>query len=296
MRSYTNLKTFFGKTSQNTSQTNLDLFTTMANHTQRIILEKYFNNETSFQLNTVANQQAYKFPQNYSKMKTVQIQVGAINYPLQEVLTRKEWDLVNMYQWTSNIPAFYFIYNGVCNIFPIPSSVNTMTFNYKLRATDLSIDDTSTGTVSVTAGGTVITGSGTGWNPTTGINESRWIQIPFPTGDNQWYQIASVDSATQITLYNAYQGTVNVVASPYTMGQMPIIMEDFHDILVYEPLMLYFASIQPNSQKFEQWKEMYDRTIKRLDEYAGSKSTGISLEGSGFPINGNLFQQNLSQV
>lgn len=245
-------------------------------------------------------------------MKTVQIQVGAINYPLTEVLTRKEWDLINMYIWNSNIPAWYFIYNGVVEIFPIPSSVNTMTYNYKLRATDLSIQDTtgsanppaptnplvvSAGSISVAAGGTIVTGSGTSWNPTVGINETRWIQIPFPFGDNQWYQIASVDSTTHITLYNAYQGTRSVISSTsFTMGQMPILMEDFHDMLVYEPLMIYFASIQPDATKFEKFKGLYDSGIQRLNAYAGSKSTGVSLEGPRVPINGNLFQTNIQQI
>lgn len=290
MKTKTKLENYFIALSQNNHPDTVTLALEMINQTQRYLLEKYFNNESSFTLSTVANQQAYKFPQNYSKMKDVTIQVGAIRYTLQEVQTRKEWDLVNFVQWTSDIPQYYFIYDNRINIFPIPSSNgNTMIFNYKIRATDLSISDVTAGTVSVTVGSSTVTGSGTGWAPTVGINETRWIQVPFPNGDGQWYQVASVDSATQLTLYNAYQGTVNVTAAAYTLGQVPLLMEDFQDLLVYRPLHIYFSSINSDEGKAAEFKALYEAGIERLDEYANSKSTGVALEPMVYPINGNLY-------
>jgi len=290
MISKTGTENLFASLSQNTSAENKALGLQLANIETRVLLQKYFNNETSFMQNTVAGQQGYKLPQNYSKMKDVTINVGSIRYTLQEVQTRKEFDVLNFVQWTSDIPAYYFIYDGLVNIFPIPSSNgNTITYNYKLRATDLSISDTSAGTVSVQAGGTTVTGTGTGWNPTVGINETRWIQIPFPNGDGQWYQVASVDSTTSLTLYNAYQGTTNVTNAAYTLGQMSLLMEDFQNIPIYKSLYQYFASIQPNSAKAAEFKLLYDEGIEHMDAYLGSKSTGVALEPTIMPVNPNLY-------
>ncbi len=290
MRSLTNLKNFFGSISQNTSAQNLALGVQMINDTERYLLQKYFNNETSFTQLTVSSQQGYKLPPNYSIMKDVTLQVGQLTWTLTEVLSRKEWDQVNFLPYTADIPQYYFIYNGEVNIFPIPSSSgNTITFNYKLRATDLSIEDVTAGTVSVTSGSTTITGAGTGWALTTSINETRWIQIPFPSGDNQWYQVASVDSPTSLTLYNAYQGTTAVVAGTYTLGQMPILMEDFQDLLVYRPLYIYFSSIQSNPKKAVDYKALYDEGISRLDDYAGKKSVNVDLGQPPPTVNPNLF-------
>lgn len=279
--------------STNNTAENAALGLQIMNLSQRNLLQKYFNNETSITLSTVAGQQAYKLPQNYSKMKDVTITVGQITYTLREVQTRVEWDLLNQYAWNAQIPWYYFIYNGYVNIFPIPSgNGNTITYNYKLRVTDLSIDDTSVGTVAVVAGGTSVVGTGTGWNPTVGINETRWIQIPFPQGDNQWYQIASVNSATSITLYNAYQGTTTITGAPYTMGQMPILMEDFHEMLVFDALSQYYSSgINKNLDTANMWIKKYDEGIQRLDAYAGSKSTGVGLEGDIPLLNSNLYYQ-----
>lgn len=290
MKSLTTLKNLFVSLSQNSSPDNEVLGKQLINDSQRYLLQKYFNNETSYTLDTVSGQQEYKFPQNYSKMKDVTITIGSIRYTLQEVQTRKEFDLLNFIQWTSDIPAYYFIYNGRVNIFPIPSTTgNTITFNYKLRATDLSIEDVTTGTVSVDPGSTLVTGSGTNWNTTTSISENRWIQIPFPDGDNQWYQVESVDSPTQITLYNSYQGTQSVINASYTLGEMPILMEDFQDMLVWQPLYKYFSSIRPDSTRASEFKTLYDEGIEIMDAYAGSKSTGVVLEPTVMPVNPNLY-------
>ena len=291
MLSKTALENLYTQLSTNNTSENAALGLQLMNLSQRNLLQKYFNNETSITLPTVANQQAYKLPQNYSKMKDVTISVGTIKYTLREVQTRTEWDLVNQYPWTAQIPWYYFIYNGYVNIFPIPSGTgNTITYNYKLRVTDLSISDVTSGTVSVVAGSDVITGVGTNWAPTVGINETRWIQIPFPAGDNQWYQIASVDSATSLTLYNVYQGTTNISGANYVMGQMPILMEDFHEMLVFDALSQYYSSgINKNLDTASKWESKYNEGIQRLDAYAGSKSTGVGLEGDIPLLNPNLY-------
>lgn len=59
----------------------------------------------------------------------------------------------------------------------------------------------STGTVTVTNGSPTVTGSGTAW---VGVLHAGWL-MKLP--DGQHYTIATVDSATQVTLADNYQGS-----------------------------------------------------------------------------------------
>lgn len=367
MRSYTNLRNYFGSISQNTSTTNLTLADQMINDAYRYLLQKYFFNEASYSIQTVGNQQEYRLPYNFSKLKTGTVTVGSLKWNPIEVLTRREWDDLNVFPYYADIPANFYIYGNRFNLWPIPStgsttivysgltgtltsgdtitegtntgtiltidtSANSMqvavtigstfsagafttsggasgtivstsitagniiTFNYQKRVPDLSLADYSIGTVTATVDSLTITGSGTSWltafSPTAGNVEllNLWIRIPTPSGDGEWYQIASIDSATQITLMQPYQGNT-VAGASYTIGQMPVLLEDFHDLVVYRPLMIYFSSIQKDIEKAEQFKTLYEEGIKKLDEYAGTKSLNVNLGERITQINPNLFYQ-----
>lgn len=157
-------------------------------------------------------------------------------------------------------------------------------------------DYTTAGSVSITTKTTAVTGSGTSFVPTTNVqNESRWIQFAQPKGDNLWYQIVSVDSTTALTLYQPYQGiTVSAaVAGNYTIGQMPLLMEDFHDMLLYKPLYIYYSSVNKDIEKADQFKELYDERLKLLEQYSGTNSTNINLRSTYRTQNPNSFPQSV---
>lgn len=300
MISITQLQNLYGSLSQNTSTSNLSLGAQLMNIEHRYLLQKYFSNEGSYTMVTVAQQQFYKMPPNYSKLKTLTITIGNLKWTPTEILTREEWDKLNVFPYYSDIPNNYFIYpggdhGGQIGIWPIPSSNgNTITFNYKFRIPDLSLVDYTTGTVAVTTLTSAITGTTTIWTPTTNSqNESRWIQISQAKGDNLWYQVASVDSTTGITLYQPYQG-ITVSGGSYTLGQMPILMEDFHDMLVWKALVYYFSSIVDNPKKAAEFQGMYDAKLELLAEYAGTKTIHVNLGREAVRMNPNLYQQNLS--
>lgn len=295
MKSYTTLRNLWGSLSQNNSNENLSLGDQLNNDSQKYLIQKYFNNEGSYTTPTIANQQAYLLPFNYSKIKDITVTVGSIRYVATEVLTRADWDRMNFIQYTSDIPAYYFIYGNYINIFPVPSSNgNTITINYKYRAIDLNLADYTTGTVTATNNSTTVTGSGTSWltpfvpSASSVINLNLWIQIASPKGDNNWYQIASIDSATQITLVQPYQGTTTTGAN-FTIGQMPILLEDFHDLIVYRSLHRYFSSINRDPQKALEFKQMYDDGAELLSAYSGDKSSDVALDTEPPLINPNLF-------
>ncbi len=249
----------------------------------------------------VGGLQYYPAPPNYSKMKTVTVTVGVLKWTPDEVLSREDWDKLNVFPYYADIPKNFFPYPGgdhgvQIGIWPIPSTTgNTITYNYKFRIPDLSIADyTTPGTVSVAQGGTTVTGVATTFTPTTNpALESRWIQFAQPSGDNLWYQIDNVSSTTNLTLFTPYQGITIAGSSAYTIGQMPIIMEDFHDMLLWKVLAYYFTSIVDNKGKRDQYQGYYNTKLELLAEYAGTKTVNVNLGRRFNALNPNLFPQNI---
>lgn len=240
--------------------------------------------------------QTYQLPPDYSKLKTGTLTIGNLRWNPQEILTRQEWDNLNVFPYYADIPSNFFIYGNQFNFWPIPSTTgNIVTFNYQRRIPDLSlVDYISPGTVSVAQGSTQVTGLSTTFTPTVNnVSESRYIQFAQPTGDNLWYQIASITSATGISLTAPYQGTTISNSSTYTIGQMPILMEDFHDMLLWKALVHYFTSIVDNPKKVEEYQGEYDRKYDMLKDYAGTKTVSVNLGRRPTKINPNLFPQNL---
>lgn len=299
MKSYTTIRNLAGSLSQNTTSTNLTLFDQLINDTHKYLLQKYFNNETSTTIVTVQQQQFYNLPFDFSKNKTDTITTGQLKWTPQEVFSRQDWDRLNVFPYYADFPSNYFIWNGQLGFYPIPSTAgNTITYNYKRRPTDLTIADYTTGTVSVTNGSTGVVGATTGflanYLPIAGsvLALNLWIKITPPKGDGNWYQISSITDATNLTLVNTYNGGTTTGAS-FVIGQMPLLLEDFHDLLVYRPLMIYFSTIVDNPQKKTEFTDLYNEGISRLDEYAGSKSVNVNLRGAINKTNPNLYQSTI---
>lgn len=299
MKSYTQIRNYAGSLSQNTSTTNLELFDQMINDSQRYLLQKYFFNEASTTIPTVANQQFYNLPYNFSQLKDITITQGTLKWTPKEIFTREDWDRLNPFPYYSDIPNNFFIWNGQIGIFPIPATTaNTITFNYKIRVPDLTFTNWITGTATMTnASATVALVNATGllanYLPSAGsvLNLNLWFKATAPNGDNNWYKISSIESDASLTLLNAYQGTTQNGCN-YTIGQMPLLLEDYHDLLVYRPLMIYFSTIVDNPNKKKEFEELYAEGIAKLDSYSGKKTIQVNLRKSINTLNPNLYGQN----
>jgi hypothetical protein len=298
MKSYDTLRNAFGSHTGNTSTTNLAYGDQLINDSLRYLTTNFFFNERTATVpgGTVASQQDYALPYNIKTLINVFINVGNIRYQLREAPTRQFWDSLNFVPYTSDIPQFYYIFNKRLYVFPTPSSSsNTITYVYKTRIRDLSQADYTTGTVSATLNSATITGSGT-----TFIDDmaDRWIRLTpttsDPTGDGQWYQIASKVSTTSLTLYNPYQGTT-VTGAAFAIGEMPLLPEDYQDLPLYRALEIYFTARVPDENRAAIWKQLYDEGYKRLEAEFGSKSWSVAITPNNTDvINPNLFTRNLS--
>lgn len=161
--------------------------------------------------------------------------------------------------------------------------------------TALSASATSTVTARSSTGGDIIIGSGTTFVADMGTG-LRWIQITAPTGDNQWYQIGSYISATALSLLNPYTGTA-VSGASYTIGEMPILPEDYQDLALYRALWIYFNSIVPNKVQASLYKDLYDKGYEMLNQEYGQKNTSPVLTDTDAAVyNPNLFVSSISQA
>lgn len=242
--------------------------------------------------------QAYPIPANISKIKNDTITVGQLVYTPAPVQTIQEWTWLNALPYTSDIPNYFYIYNNQMNFFPIPSSSgNIITFNYKSRVPNLSFADYSTGTLSsIGIGDNTITGTSTNWN-SAGLYPlntdltffNLYLAITPPSGDGIWYPIQKFTSNTEVYLMTPIQNAPSTTATSYTIGQLPLLHEDFHDMLVYGALMIYFTSIVKDQDKYGMYKILYDERLDLLKDYAGTKSVNVNLGMSPIPQNPNLY-------
>jgi len=240
--------------------------------------------------------QAYQIPATVSKIKNDTITVGQLVYTPAPIQSIQEWTLLNALPYTSDIPNYFYIYNNQVMFWPIPStSGNVITFNYKARVPDLSFADYTTGTLSgITVGSNVITGVTTSWATPypTGIDISFFnlhIRITPPSGDGIWYPIQRFNSATEVVLATPIQYAPSSTASAYTIGQLPLLQEDFHDMLVYGALKTYFTSIVKDKTSFETYSILYAERLDLLEAYAANKSVNVDLGAQPIPNNPNLF-------
>jgi len=240
--------------------------------------------------------QAYPIPPQVSKIKNDTITVGQLVYTPAPVQSIQEWTMLNAIPYTSDIPNYFYIYQNQVNFWPIPSSTgNIITFNYQGRVPDLSIADYTTGTLSsIAVGDTQITGVGTTWSSIapTGVDLTffnLYLRITPPQGDGIWYQIQNFVSDTSVTLVQPIQNAPSTTGSAYTIGQLPLLQEDFHDMLVYGPLKTYYSTITKDTGKYEMYSDLYDRRYKMLEAYGGTKSVNVDLGAQPVPANPNLF-------
>jgi len=262
---------------------------------------------------TTVGVQKYAIPAVISKITNDTVNVGQLRYVPAPVQTRQEWDLLNFLPYTSDIPNYFFIYQGNLEIWPIPSTTgNLITFNYKARVPDFSFlwaaggstwtpgavpTDYTTGTIATaTVGSTAITGTSTSWS-TTGkfpLNTdvsffNLYLRIDPPKGDGMWYPISQFTGETSLTLSLPIINAPSVSGATYTIGQMPLLNEDFHDMLPYGSARTYSMSIKKDESMHKMFTEMYGEMLKMLEDYAGSKTINVDLQATPMMTNPNLY-------
>lgn len=283
MKSFTTGQALAGVWTKNSTTANLAYVAQTANDAYRHMcaLKDWSFLEQQRALYTIGNQQFYPVPYDCARVKEISVLVSSnITYTPQLSPSKEHWDQLNLSKFTSDIPEWYFIFGGnsgagsTIGLWPRPATSYVASppagaviqVTQKCRVLDLQFADYTTGTVTTAVsalGVTTLTGSATSWS--TGM-AGMWIQIT-PTlaaggGDGQWYLIAGVSSATSLTLAGQYSADFLGATSAYTMSQMPLLPEDFHDTPWARAAEIYWEKeSDPRGLSF---KKKYDNDVGDL--------------------------------
>lgn len=265
---------------------------------------------------TTVGVQRYLIPASISKITNDSISVGQLRYVPAPIMTRNDWDRLNTLPYTSDIVNYYYIYNGAVEFYPIPSTTgNIIQFNYKARVPDLSFlygdasgavwtpgstaYDYQKGTVTPPAVGAIaVTGASTAWNTTGGFPLNTdvsifnlFLVINPGKGDGIWYPISQFTSDTALVLQTpAVNQPTSAAGATYSIAQLPILQEDFHDMLVMGALRIYFSSIKTNEKnQYVFFDAQYKERLELLEAYAGTKQVNVDLGPGPSMLNPNLF-------
>lgn len=283
------------------------------NGSDKITWQEPLNSQVTQLEFSTAGFEKYRIPTSISKITNCTITVGTLRFVPKPIQTRTEWDNINFLPYPSDIPVYFFIYGGYCEFWPVPSTTgNRITFNYKSRVPDFNLAftfaqngsqyvngstptvyDYTQGTItSASVDGVSITGSGTNWTTAQGTTGTYGLgmvansnvtpynlglMIDPPYGDGLWYPIQTFDSDTMLTLASPIQNAPNISNATYSIGQMPVLQEDFGDTIVYGALMMYFSTVSIDPNKYKQFEIEYNKRIDMLEEYAGTKQVNYNL-------------------
>jgi hypothetical protein len=237
-------------------------------------ISRYFTRTQKF-ANLVASQKYYQTPVDAIRVTEVSVVIsGGYEYPLKQVRSENDWRLMNIVpNFASNYITHYFVYgNDQIGLFPTPSAnvTNGIRFVYQPQDVDLTQDDYITGTATVSASGTAVTGTGTSW---TSAMVGRQFQITDGS-DGQWYEITAVGSATSLTLKTPYNGS-SVSGAKYRISQVFIFPGEYDDVPVDYSLSRFFE-FRNNPNRATYHTNRYTSAVEdALRRYASSSTSNV---------------------
>lgn len=222
--------------------------------------------------NLVNNQQYYQLPPDCVRVTQVYVNSNGLNYPVKPVASEYLWNKVNVIPAvTINVPTYFFIRGrDEIGLWPIPSSdaVNSLNVSYEPQV-ELSQDDVTTGTCTVSAGSTTVTFSN---NIITPDVVGRWFQVTDRYNE-MWYQIANYDSTKQFELANFYAGTSSANLT-FIIGDCPDIPPDYHLGLVYYAAYNFYLK-RKDSESASLYNGLFNDLLEQYRSNYASKTTGV---------------------
>lgn len=283
MITYTNGKQLLQQLSGNSSTEATSLLVRFWNDSRRTVAAigggKWPWLEIEETAKTIADQDFVQIPNNIRRVITIRQQngdtVGSVIYPIRMIFDQQRWDaILAMLLGSSNVPFFGYQRGNRLYIQPIPSATDmNVIMRGRVKITDLSLEDYTTGSVSaITSGAVTVTGSGTSW--TSGM-AGMYIRITQTEtangGDEAWYEISSVTNTTTLVLVKKYQGTTITAGSAgYVIGQVTYEPESYHMAPIYRALAQYWDYKEDMTLSQRYWRA-----------YDGGVEAGLSKEYGG---------------
>lgn len=265
-----------GTLTGDSSSANLTTMDTLHNEAIReVVTSKPWGFRQKTWARSTETDNVHQLPSDCEKVLNITVTISSTKYSPKRVKDRATWDRLTQSTNTSNTPEAYFIFGRTYSFYPAPSSATTdaITISGQKAVKDLSIADYTTGGVlTATNGSTAIVGTGTTW---TAAMAGRHLRITDSDtankGDGQWYEIASVESATTLTLVSPYEGTsISAGNAAYTIGQTSIIPEDHQMTPIFRAVARYFKYVQPEPERAKEAMADFVDGMSRLTAEFGS--------------------------
>jgi hypothetical protein len=185
----------------------------------------------------VAGQQYYTLAADTIRPRNLRINNGSLIFPIPSVESENEWNALNIIpQFAIFYPQRWFVRGpNEIGVWPVPSTniSGALIVAYDSRLEDMYLDDTVGGSVTVTQGSTVLTG--TGFTP-----NMVGMKLGFTDGsDGNWYSIIGYTNSTTMTLENFYPKTTQTTNAT-VIGSCPDIPEEYHVNLEDYALYRYY--------------------------------------------------------
>lgn len=210
------------------------------------------------------------------------VTIGAVNYPLRALESRWNDEQLNAIQiQASAIPQFYFVEQDSFKIWPVPQAAYSGTIYYHYRDRNLSVPDYSDGTISLSQGSNLVTGSSTTF---TSAMVGRWFTVTDTTvpGQGYWYRISGYTDATHISLGTLTGEQVwnnaNTTGTAYRIGETPEMPEEMHSVLAWGTAADFYAGMQKDPTS----ASMFDNLF-----WTGSPTNPVRTQGDS-SITGGL--------
>lgn len=178
--------------------------------------------------------QYYNNPNGFVTVDGITLSVGTvgsnsvIRYPLTLESSQLNWEKKNIVPMQIAIPPQnYFPRRDDFGIWPIPRTLYSANLYYHYRDRNLSVDDYTGGSITLTQNSNKVTGSTTVF---TTAMVGRWLEVidPAVPGQGYFYRITHFTSTTQVELDSLWQGTTTSGITNYRIGETPEIPEDLH--------------------------------------------------------------------
>lgn len=242
-------------------------------------LGRKFNKEY-LTANLVANQQYYQMSSGSLRVSEARFLQGT-NYNTARLVTSElEWNQLNIITTTGSVVTDYYIrgFNEI-GVYPVPSANVTsgLVASFEPQHIDLTQDDYTTGTVTVSNGSVTLTHSATGFTPQM---VGRWLQVTDGT-DGRWYKIGSYTSSSVVSLENYYEG-ISGSGRTFRIGEAMKIPQGYQDAPVYYALDRYYLT-QNDPKTAAGYLQRFDMKLKSAKEtYAHSTSRlGVKTRRTG---------------
>lgn len=219
----------------------------------------------------ISNQQYYTYPMDAVRVTELRANSNGLDFPILQVDSEAMFNRINIIPaMTINLPMYWWVRGrNEVGLWPIPSQ-NTpagLVVSYEPRLADMSVDDVTTTTVTVTNNSASITNPSSAFLPNM---VGMYFSVTDGT-DGNWYQITASTSTT-LTLENYYQGITENNAT-CIIGSAPDIPEDYHLGMVYYACMNYYLKRnEMGSVGF--YKGLFEDLLQQYRENYAAKSTG----------------------